>query len=146
MEHDLEDVAVTEQIELILPAQPEFLFLARLHVGGVASRMAMTIAEIEDLQLAVEELCLTLLGPNGPYEGRLRFDVRWDSELIEVRCQLTEAPALDASGAGDLSAGLPHSLSERILDALVDEHGASVENGARVAWLRKRREHSRPGQ
>ena len=47
-------------IRLELPALPAFNAVGRLVVGGVASRLDFEVADIEDLQLAVEAvLCRT---------------------------------------------------------------------------------------
>ena len=127
---------MTDHVELSVPARAAFLSLARLHVSSVAAMVEMTIEELEDLNLAVEELCLTLLGTETQREGRLVLDARWDDGLVEVTARLVDA---GVAGAAPSTAGLPESLSQRILDALVDEHGTSTESGVPVAWLRKRR-------
>ena len=131
----MRDPGSTEHTELAIPAWPDFLFLVRLHVGAVASRMDMTVQEIEDLHLAVDELCLSLLGPAEPPQGRLEVSVTWDHEALDVRCRL--------SGDDTAKAALD-PIAGRILNALVDEHGLTVEQGEPVAWLRKRREALRP--
>ena len=38
--------------------------------------------------------------------------------------------------------GVPAELSRQILEALVDEHGESDEDGIPIAWLKKRREQA----
>jgi hypothetical protein len=43
-------------VELELPSVPSFNAVARLVVGGLASRLDFRVEEIEDLQLAVEAL------------------------------------------------------------------------------------------
>jgi len=124
---------VSDYVELTIPASAEYLSLARLHVGAIATRIDMTIDELEDLQLAVEELCLTLLDPPPVAQSRLVVAVTWADDAVEVTCRL------DAAGSGPTVAAsgtLPAALSARILDALVDDHG--TESGR--AWLRKRRE------
>jgi serine/threonine-protein kinase RsbW len=127
---------VAEHIEIDLPASPQSLSFVRLNVGAIAARMDMTIDELEDLQLAVEELCLMLLRPHGG-GGRLEVAVEWEPTLVEVRCRL-------AGGAqgGAASDGIPTELSLQILGALVDEHGTGELDGSATAWLRKRREQA----
>jgi hypothetical protein len=124
---------VTERVELSVPARAEFLSLARLHVAAVASMVEMTIDELEDLNLAVEELCLTLLSEDTAPEARLRLEATFGDDLVEVTARI------DAAGE-QRGEGLPDPLSQRILDALVDEHGTSSTGTERTAWLRKRRE------
>lgn len=137
MHRDSARSSVVDHVELSLPAQPEYLHLARLNVGTVAARMNMRVEDIEDLHLAVQELCLSLLGTSSLPEGRLQIDIDWSEELIEVTCRLTTSTsAILDDGAAGIS---PEPLSQRILDALVDEHGVTLDDGAPVYWLRKRK-------
>jgi hypothetical protein len=133
---------VAEHIELTLPARTEFFYLARLHVGAVASRLDMTLEDAEDLHLATEELCMALLSLATQVPDRLTVSVNWDADAIEVRCHLT--PAAHA-GVAVANEGFPELLSQRILDALVDEHGIGTTTDRPEAWLRKRRERHVPG-
>jgi anti-sigma regulatory factor (Ser/Thr protein kinase) len=115
------------------------LVLARLAASTVASRSDFDIEEIEDLRLAVDELCLSVLDGRRTGTLVLRFDGL--PSQIEVWC-LYDGPSAasdDSSGADDFpEAG---DLSGRILDALVDEHEAVVLDGRRGARLCKRRAH-----
>jgi serine/threonine-protein kinase RsbW len=127
---------VAEHIEISLPGQPESLSFVRLNVGAIAARMNLTIDELEDLQLAVEELCLMLLRPvHG--DGRLHVGVMWEPTLVEVRCRLD-----GGAGGGPAADGVPAELSRQILAALVDEHGLEDQDDASTAWLRKRWEQA----
>ena len=122
---------MSDEVELSVPARPELLSLARLTVAAVASRADFAYEEIEDLRLAIDELCSPLVGHNGR-KGHLRLRYRWDEMSIEVSCQV------DGPDDGDLG-DEENELSDRILDALVDEHGSRVDGGSRHVWLRKRR-------
>ncbi len=126
------------RVELSLPASSAYLSLVRIHVGTVASRMDMSIDDVQDLQIATEELCLSLLRPWGREDGQLRIDIESSDDVVEIRCQLID-PLL-ASGDPPLagSQGLPRELSRHILDSLTDEHGESAGDGLRDVWLRKR--------
>ncbi|MGX8176877.1 anti-sigma B factor RsbW [Exiguobacterium artemiae] len=46
-----------EQLEMTLPAKPEYVAIARLTVSGVANRMGYTYDDIEDIKIAVSEAC-----------------------------------------------------------------------------------------
>jgi hypothetical protein len=81
-------------IRLELPALPAYNVVGRLVVGGVASRLDFEVADIEDLQLAVEAvLCrtaarstvtLTLEPSQDVLEARLGpFAVNGDRDRIE---------------------------------------------------------------
>lgn len=120
-------------VELSLPVEDDLLVLARYTVSTLASRLEFDIDEIEDLRLAVDELCLLVLG--GRRAGRLLLAFVGDEGRIDVWCHYDgpeELAAPDPEGDGG-------ELSARILDALVDEHG-SVDRAGRVgAHLCKRR-------
>jgi anti-sigma regulatory factor (Ser/Thr protein kinase) len=47
---------LSDQIQLVLPAQEDFHHIAHLVVGGLAARLELTYEQLEDLQLAVEAL------------------------------------------------------------------------------------------
>jgi hypothetical protein len=131
------EVGVIEHVELSIPARPDFLYLARLHVGAIASRADLSVDDVEDLHLAVEELCMSVLHLADRGGGRLLLDVEWDEVDLHVRCSQTESDEGDA--AGDDGTCFPSTISRRLLDALVDEHGVSSDGERPVAWLRKRR-------
>lgn len=132
-----------EYIELDVPGTPEYLSLIRLNAGSIAARLDVTLDELEDLELAVDELCLSLLGGSAS-GGRLRLRIGWGDDLIDVRCRLLDAPTKPEHEEPPVVTGLPASLSWQILDSLVDEHGADTEDGVKVAWLRKRRQRVLP--
>lgn len=126
-----EGVLGQDEVWLALPAQPEFLRLARVTATGLASRLGFSFDEVEDVRLAVDELCFSLIGSRGR-EGSLR-----------LRYLLT-GPALEVEGVGDFGADevepLLSDLSRQILAALVDEHEVRRnEQGLPSFRLRKQR-------
>jgi hypothetical protein len=144
-------------IELAIPAQPVLLQLARMTAGVVAARADLNLDEVEDLRLAVDELCLALMGPTG-HDGRLLLRYQWQGDTIEISG--TVVPDLETVGDGaggdgaevDVRLGRPHDaerlrgeLSAQILDALVDEHGETMREGRAGAWLRMRRQRAAEG-
>lgn len=119
-------------VELSIPVTADLVVLARLTAATIAARAGFGVEDIEDLRLAVEELCLSLVRSDD--DGRLQFTFECTSDTITVTCGFEPQPGWDgsASGAAD-------DLSLRILDALVDEHGREQRQGRLCAWLRKRR-------
>lgn len=116
---------------LSIPAAPELLGLTRVTAAAVASRYGFTFDDIEDLRLAVDELCFSLVGSE-PREGRLQvaFAVTDSTLVVEAWREGVED--------GAAQQGYGNELSEAVLDALVDDHGTEVgEKGIRV-WLRRR--------
>lgn len=126
-------------VELSVPVQADLLVLARLGAATVAARAGFDLEEVEDLRLAVEELCLSVASADGgPQRIRLRY--RLEGDTVEIRCVLEPDP--DAGVPELLTDRTGGELSWRILDALVDEHGREEVDGRPAAWLRKRRSRS----
>lgn len=50
-----------ERVELTVPADPAYLTVLRTACAGLAARMDLTLDEIEDLRIAVDEACALLL-------------------------------------------------------------------------------------
>lgn len=130
-----ERAASTASVELSIPVQADLVVLARLTAATIAGRGGFGVEDIEDLRLAVEELCLSLV--HGGKEGRLHLAFECESDAITVDCWF-ETPA----GTTDPNGEEADDLSLRILDALVDEHGRELRDGRPCAWLRKRRDSS----
>lgn len=114
-----------EAVTLKLPARPEMLALIRIAVGAMAANLDMTIDEIADLQLAVEELVMGCVARN---LGLLDLVIEPEGDTLRVECSCEEH---DISAATD-------DLSRQILDALVDDHGVLVRDDRHVSWLVKR--------
>jgi anti-sigma regulatory factor (Ser/Thr protein kinase) len=127
---------VSDRIELALPDRSDLLVLVRLTAATVASRAGFDVEEVEDLRLAVDELCLSMVNEVGG--GRLRLEFVRDAGLIEVSCLHDPEPPA-SGGIPDTADSSPEGLSARILDALVDEHGRDIRGGRERAWLRKHR-------
>jgi serine/threonine-protein kinase RsbW len=136
MTESMEKLAVGDRIELTFPARGDLIVLARLVTSAISARAGFDIEELEDLRLAVGELCLlTLQGHDSRY-GDLRLELSVLDDAIGVQCTLEHAaPSGETHPDEDESA----LLSQQILDALVDEHGRESQDGSVRAWLRKRR-------
>ena len=132
----MEKLAAGDRIELTFPARGDLIVLARLVTSAISARAGFDIEELEDLRLAVGELCLlTLQGHDSRY-GDLRLELSVLDDAIRVQCTLEHAaPGGETQPDEDESA----FLSQQILDALVDEHGRESQDGSVHAWLRKRR-------
>src|ERR671933_512426 len=77
------------EVRLVVPAAPEYLRLVRLTAAGMASRLGFTFDEVEDLRIAVDELCFHLLGDTDddvePTDGRT-MDLTYSagSDFIQI--------------------------------------------------------------
>ncbi len=132
-----EALSTGDRIELRFPARGDLIVLARLVTSAISARAGFDIEELEDLRLAVGEVCLLTLQGSDARHGDLCLELTVFGDAIEVVCTLERAKAAaDVLGPEVEEISL---LSERILDALVDEHGRETHDGSIRAWLRKRR-------
>jgi hypothetical protein len=126
----------TDHVEISFPADVDFVVIARFAAATVATRASFDIDEIEDLRLAVDELCISF-GPLSDSSGvRVGFD-RADN-LVRITCTFEPAAEWQSEPEDTLDWKRTDDLSRQLLDALVDAHGREVVDGFRCAWLEKR--------
>ncbi len=113
-----------------MPASPELLRVARLTAAGLANRVGFDVDEIDDVKIAVDELCFAVVGST-PRAGTLSLRF-----LLEPG-QLVIEGSGPGSGAGQ--DGATSELSTLILDAVVDEHEVTHSAGEVRFRLRKHR-------
>jgi serine/threonine-protein kinase RsbW len=138
----LDVLTAGDRIELRFPARGDLIVLARLVTSAISARAGFDIEQLEDLRLAVGELCLLTLQGNDARYGDLWLELTVLGDAIGVVCTLERASPRGSSGPEPEEAEEADEsarLSEQILDALVDEHGRESQDGSVRAWLRKRR-------
>lgn len=113
--------ASTDLVELRVPADPAYLTVVRTASAGLAARLDLTLDEIEDLRIAVDEACTLLLGP-APSDAELVATFRLgDGSLeVEVRGPARELPERS-------------SFAWAVLEALVGE--VFTGTSATGAWI-----------
>jgi serine/threonine-protein kinase RsbW len=128
---------LTETAEMSFSADPDLVTLARMVAAATASRAGFSIEQVEDLRLAVNELCLGLIGRHAA-DGRLRLTFAWGDDVVEVIAshlgRTSEPPSPPAN-----SSSTEQQLSARILDTLVDEYQLEQGSGTPHAWFRVER-------
>jgi len=119
-----------EEVKLTMPAVPQLLRVARLTAAGLAGRLGFNFDEIEDVKIAVDELCFALVGTKGR-----------DGDLTVTYRLLPDALEIEGAGrfAGESSHPTPSDLSAQILAAVVDEHELTRDGDELRFRLRKRR-------
>jgi anti-sigma regulatory factor (Ser/Thr protein kinase) len=119
-----------EEVRLTMPAVPQLLRVARLTAAGLAGRLGFNFDEIEDVKIAVDELCFALVGTKGR-DGDLTVTYRLLPDALEI-----EGRGAFGAGVADVT---PSELSAQILAAVVDEHELTREGDELRFRLRKRR-------
>ncbi|MHB1487264.1 MAG: ATP-binding protein [Acidimicrobiales bacterium] len=119
-----------DEVRLAIPANPSYITLARMVAAGMASKTGFTNDEVEDLRLAIDELCFSIIGLE-PQAGTVELRYRAGDQGLEVHARL--------DGNGATPAIHTTEFSQALLAALVDEHGAlDAEDTEPTAWFRKR--------
>lgn len=119
-----------EQVRLTLPATPHLLRVARLTAAGLASRLGFNLDEVEDVKIAVDELCFAMVGSRGR-EGNLTLVYHLHDTTLVIEGASDFPEPISGPVTGDLSA--------QILAALVDDYEMSATDGTMRFRLTKRR-------
>jgi Histidine kinase-like ATPase domain len=120
-----------DEIRLAVPAQPQYVRLARLTVASLACQHGFSFDAIEDLRIAVDELCYLLVGAEGrPGTIDLHFAVENDAIVVVA-----------GGAAGDDRPQLGE-LSAQILAATVDAHDVTRLDGRTTCRLTRHRERA----
>lgn len=118
-----------EEVRLTMPATPQLLRVARLTAAGLAGRLGFSFDEIEDVKIAVDELCFALVGSKGR-SGTLTLTYRLADHKLEI--------SGEGVFGGD-AAPAPSELSSQILAAVVDDHEITRDGDTMRFRLVKRR-------
>ncbi len=134
----LHNEAEAERIELTVPGRPEYVVVVRLAAAAIAGRMAFSFDDIEDLKVAVGEVCTTAILEGSP-QVHLTFEVAGDHLGLEVRHHPLRR-GRKPEGA---------ELDKMLVRVLMDEVSSRTDGAERVTRLVKRvppREHAGPIQ
>ena len=83
----------SDLVELRVPADPAYLTVVRTASAGLAARLDLTLDEIEDLRIAVDEACTLLLDPATTGRDLVATFRLGDGSLeVEVRGPARELP------------------------------------------------------
>ena len=120
----MREIMLREPVELKLPAQQNMMLVLRLTTAGVIARAGLTVDRMDDVKMAVEEACSSLIGAeNGPERLCLRF--------VEEESCLKINVCGDCSCSGAVVGEDERTVIKCILESLVDGvdihmHGGSV--------------------
>ncbi len=112
------------RVVLTMPAQPRFLRLARLAVADAGTRAGFTVEDVEDLRLAIDELC----GPMMVGDGQIVLTLYSSDGRVEI----------EGSGAEPPEPPAYPDIAEAIIDAVVDDHSIVTTDGTRTFSAIKR--------
>lgn len=117
-------------VRLVIPGSLRRVQLARLVAAGIGGIAGFDVDEIEDLRIAVDELCVAMLTGGAADQLDLTYRVADGHVEIVGECEYRE-------GARSITL---EPLAAQILDTVVDEHEISIRGGTRGRFrLRKSR-------
>ena len=127
---------VRDQVILVVPARPEMWSIVRMTASVLAALLELSFEEVEDLRLAVTELCSSCAvdaAPDATCEAR--FEISPDRFELHLEISpVAESP----SPTGEHGILSMLELSEQILLATADNHVIDpVQDGLRHAYLCK---------
>jgi serine/threonine-protein kinase RsbW len=117
-------------VQMSVPADVAYVSTLRLTAAGLAARCDLTIDEIEDLRLAVDEACSLLL-PHADEGTALQARFLLARGRLEVSARVTSA------GGGELDRD---GFAWTVLGALASSVDVASADGSVVITLTKRRE------
>ena len=125
-----------DKVTLRIPAEPAFVQVIRLIAAGLASRLKLTLEDIDDLRIAVDELASYLTGLHGR-EGTLEVHFMLHDDRIEIH------------GRGHFAAGEKirtdlTELSRMILETVADSASLQAIDGSPGFSLTKKRPTETP--
>lgn len=116
-------------VTLTLPAQAEYVNIARSVAAGIAAKASMTLDDIEDVRLAVDEACAHLLAHSAA--GRLTIELSRADGLLEI--------AAGVNGAIDkVPDGGDGVIAWRILETLADSVLLERDGSSAIIRMSKR--------
>jgi serine/threonine-protein kinase RsbW len=109
----------SDQVEVRLPADREYVAALRTFVTALAAESELSVDEVEDLQIALDESCALLL-PHAQPGGQLSVHVELASSGIDVVVSVPAGPAAVPDRDG---------FSWTVLNAVADEMHVTSGSG-----------------
>lgn len=106
-----------DQVRLQVPAQRDFVLVARLVLTALANRAGFSYAVIEDLRLALSELCVLVIDIA---QEQSVLDLSMTSTVEPDRCRLTVRGVVPASASADGPVLDPFARS--VLENVIDSY------------------------
>ncbi len=109
-----------DALHLSFPAHPRFLSAARVLAASVGADSGLSVDDLDDLRLGINELVSLLIDGAGP-------DARVELSIVGRDATVTVHGSLDGGSATPMPAD---DLTGRILDAVVDRY--EIDGGSFV--------------
>jgi serine/threonine-protein kinase RsbW len=122
------DTADPPSVRLVIPAQARFLRLVRLTASGFAGDLDYGTDALEDLRIAVDELCAAIMEDAEPdAELAVSYTEVGGALRVEGRCDGRDGPAPEL-----------HAVARELLAMLADEYEVGGDDRGRTFRMVKR--------
>lgn len=105
-----------DNIELLLPFKAEYVSIARLTVSGIANRIGFDIETIEDIKVALAEVCnkLVNIGSDMVDHYRITFKISEKSLSIVFDCEDESMKCIFADGDEEFGIAIINALMDSV--------------------------------
>lgn len=105
-----------DRVELSLPFKAEYVSVARLTVSGVANRMGFDIETIEDIKVAVAEVCnkLVNMGCTETSAYTVSFDIYKDKLVISFKSDLKDIDSIFSNENDELGISIINAFMDNV--------------------------------
>lgn len=110
---------MSEHVELDLPLTSRYATTVRAVAASMAATLGMSVDDIDDLRLGVNEAISVLTDVDDPTDGRLHVRFTVDPHMISVT---VDRRGVDTGDPVEIDV-----LAQRILGAVVDEYSLDAE-------------------
>ncbi len=117
-------------VSLTFPATTENVRLARLVTAALAAQGGFSVDQVDDLRIAVDELC-TLLVANASPEAEVAMRFELDDQCLRLEAETLTSAEHDVYSTDELTA--------HILIATVDRHDIRSDGSSLRVSLEKQR-------
>jgi len=125
------DGAVTDGsdgvVRLELPVESQYIRVARLVASGLGASAGLDVDAVDDLRIAVDELCAALFEVGG---GKVELTFAVGSDEVEVTGRTETSPVAAFEPARLV-------LSRQILDVACDHYSLTLDGGVARFTMRK---------
>ena len=119
----------TGPVQLTIPGDARYLRVARMVASSVATLSDFDVDAVDDLRIAVDELCGVLVERGGGSAIDLRFEVVDGAVLVNGTCAVGADPPRDADR---------EALWTQILAVVTDRYEVTAADGELAFVLEKR--------
>jgi serine/threonine-protein kinase RsbW len=125
-------------VVVTVPADASSVHVLRAVVASVAARLDLSIDEVEEIRIAIDEAAVLLLHLHAEAVA-LRAEIEADPDGLTIRL------SSDAAVSGDWPPpGTEEAWPWRVITGLADEAGFHVTKDGPGVWMRRHRRIDRP--